>query len=64
MSKPTVHWRTEWNNGVPPYMVALSNASAQQCAGRELEVLVSGPGAVIGLEEIKGLGAELPDEDE
>ncbi|TAV38818.1 hypothetical protein ELI33_17165 [Rhizobium ruizarguesonis] len=64
MSKPTVHWRTPCDNGVPTYIVALSNASAQQCAGRELEVLVSGPRTVTGLEEIRGLGAELPEEDE
>ncbi|NKL23695.1 hypothetical protein [Rhizobium leguminosarum] len=44
MSKPTVHWRTEWDNGAPTHVVTLSHTQSQQ--RDELERTVDNEGFI------------------
>ncbi|MDM9627386.1 hypothetical protein QTL95_15870 [Rhizobium sp. S152] len=44
MSKPTILWRTEWDNGAPTHVVTLSNTQSQQ--REELERIVDNEGFI------------------
>jgi DNA-binding phage protein len=44
MIKPTIHWRTEWINGTPTYVIKLSDASAER--RREIERVADEEGVV------------------
>lgn len=45
MPKPTLHWRTEWNNGTPTFLAAFSDTSAVQ--RREIERAADNEGFVL-----------------